>query len=100
LLHFVPKPTRPRFAVKVLNVSGGSIPGTVTAIVQATRGGDRPVRHARVGFAGGTARTGKRGLAVVSAKLERPGRFSAFVRKGQKFGVSSLVAVGNASPSG
>ena len=94
LLHFVPKPTRHRFAVKVLNVSDGSIPGTVTAIVQATRAGNLPVRRARVGFAGGSARTGKRGLAVVSAQLERPGRFSAFVRKGQRFGVSDLVPVG------
>jgi hypothetical protein len=94
LLHFVPKPTRHRFAVKVLNVSDGSIPGTVTAIVQATRAGNLPVRRARVGFAGGRARTGKRGLAVVSAQLERPGRFSALVRKGQRFGVSDLVPVG------
>jgi hypothetical protein len=94
LLHFVPKPTRQRFAVKVLNVSSSSIPGTVTAIVQATRAGNLPVRRARVGFAGGTARTGKRGLAIVSAKLERPGRFSAFVRKRQRFGVSDLVPVG------
>jgi hypothetical protein len=94
LLHFVPKPTRQRFAVKVLNVSSSSIPGTVTAIVHATRAGNLPVRRARVGFAGGTARTGKRGLAIVSAKLERPGRFSAFVRKRQRFGVSDLVPVG------
>ena len=99
LLHFVPKPTRQRFAVSVLNVSNSAVPGTVTAIVQATRDG-RPVRHARVGFAGGRARTGKHGFAVVSATLERPGRFSAFVRKGQRFGVSDLVPVGVASPSG
>ncbi len=99
LLHFVPKPARQRFAVSVLNVSNSAVPGTVTAIVQATREG-RPVRHARVGFAGGRARTGKRGLAVVSATLERPGRFSAFVTKGQRFGVSDLVPVGVALPTG
>ncbi|HEY8778826.1 MAG TPA: hypothetical protein VIL93_03465, partial [Solirubrobacterales bacterium] len=92
-------PTRQRFAVSVLNVSNSAVPGTVTAIVQATRDG-RPVRNARVGFAGGRARTGKHGFAVVSATLERPGRFSAFVRKGQRFGVSDLVPVGVASPSG
>jgi hypothetical protein len=93
LLHFVPKPAHQRFAVSVLNVSASAIPGTVQAIIRASRNG-HPLRRARVSFAGGTARTGKQGFAAVSATLERPGRFRALARKGEGYGVSALVPVG------
>ena len=71
----------------------GTLPGEVRATVHATRDG-RPLREARVTFAGATARTNKEGIATISAMLERPGRFRALARKGQNYGVSDLVPVG------
>ena len=51
----------------------------------------RPLRRARVTFAGATARTDKHGIATVSTFLELPGRFRALARRGQSYGVSDLV---------
>jgi hypothetical protein len=93
LLHFVPAPKHQRFAVDVTDADVGALPGTVRATVQATRAG-RPLRQARVRFAGATARTDKEGMATVLAGLELPGRFAALARKGQVYGLSELVPVG------
>jgi hypothetical protein len=93
LLHFIGNPGRVRFDVQVLGTATSGLPGTVVATVYVTRDG-RPLRRARVSFAGGKARTDKQGLASVSATLERPGRFKALAQKGQRYGLSELVPVG------
>jgi hypothetical protein len=93
LLHFVPTPAHERFEVVVTDSEVGTLPGEVRATVRATRDG-RPLREARVTFAGATTRTNKEGVATISAMLERPGRFRAVARKGQNYGVSELVPVG------
>jgi hypothetical protein len=96
LLHFVPTPAHERFAVVVTGTDAGPLPGEVRATVSATRDG-KPLRQARVSFAGGTARTDKDGLATVSTTLQLPGRFGALVSRGQNYGISELVPVGLAS---
>jgi hypothetical protein len=68
----------------------------VWAAVRVTRDG-RPLRGARVSFAGGRAQTNGQGLAIVSTTLELPGRFKALARKGRSYGLSDLVPVGVAS---
>ena len=92
LLHFVPRPAHDRFAVEVTEVEG-TPPGEVEATILAHRDG-RPLRQARVSFAGATARTDKDGVATVVAPLELPGRFAALVTQGQNYGVSELAPVG------
>jgi hypothetical protein len=96
LLHFARSPGRARFDVDVLGTDVSGVPGRVRAVVRVTRG-DRPVRHARVSFAGGKSHTGRRGLTIVSTTLEVPGRFKALARKGRRYGLSDLVPVGVAS---
>jgi hypothetical protein len=94
LTHFIPTPGQRRFGVTVLNVSAPTVPGTVQATVRATRANGHPLRKARVSFAGGRARTDRRGIATVTATLERPGRFAALARKGRRYGISNLAPVG------
>jgi hypothetical protein len=96
LLHFVPAPAHRRFAVEVTDITVGALPGEVRVTVHATRDG-RPLHQARVSFAGGTARTDKKGIASISTTLEVPGRFKALAQKGQNYGVSELVPIGFAS---
>jgi hypothetical protein len=91
LMHFVPRVGSERLGVTVLSVAGVP-PGVVTAIVRVTRRG-RALRRARVSFAGGKARTGKSGVAVVSTGLELPGRFAALARRGHAYGISPLASV-------
>jgi hypothetical protein len=93
LLHFIPTPRHQRFQVAVTGTDVGTLPGEVRATVHATRGG-RPLRRARVTFAGATARTNKQGIATVSTFLELPGRFRALAQKGQNYGVSELAPIG------
>ena len=93
LLHFVRTPGRQRFQVEVTDSDVGALPGKVQVTVQAARNG-RPLRRARVSFAGGKARTDKEGIATVSTTLELAGRFSAVAQKGQNYGASELVPVG------
>jgi hypothetical protein len=93
LLHFVPTPAHERFEVDVTDTDLAALPGEVRATVHATRDG-RPLRRARVSFAGTTARTDKEGIATVSTTLELAGRFSAVAQKGQNYGASELVPVG------
>lgn len=93
LLHFVRRPQRERLEVSVLGVSVGTLPGAVAATVRVTRRG-RPLRNARVAFAGGRARTSKEGVATVSTLLELPGRFRALARRGSSYGVSDFARVG------
>ena len=82
----------------MLDVEAGTLPGEVSATIRATRGG-RALPQARVSFAGGSARTGRDGLAVVTTRLELPGRFRAVVRQGQNYGASELVPVGLSASS-
>jgi hypothetical protein len=96
LLHFVPTPAHERFEVEVTDSDVGALPGEVRATVHATRDG-RPLREARVSFAGATTRTDKEGVANVATTLERPGRFRALAQRGQNYGVSELVPVGVAA---
>jgi hypothetical protein len=93
LLHFVRAPAHRRFDVEVTDSSVGALPGEVRVTVHATRDG-RPLREARVSFAGAAARTDKDGVATVSTTLEVPGRFKALAQKGQNYGVSALVPLG------
>jgi hypothetical protein len=93
LLHFTLRPGRERLRVKVISVGAGTLPGRVKARIRVTRGG-APLAGARVSFAGGTARTGKRGTAQVSTRLALPGRFKALARQGRRYGLSDLVPVG------
>jgi hypothetical protein len=93
LLHFIPTPAHERFQVEVTDTDVAALPGEVRATIRATYHG-RPLRQARVTFAGATARTGKDGLATVTTTLERPGRFRALARRGQNYGASGLVSVG------
>ncbi len=93
LLHFVRAPAHRRFDVEVTDRTVGALPGEVRVTVHATRAG-RPLRQARVTFAGATARTDKGGVATVSTTLEVPGRFKALAQKGQNYGVSELVPIG------
>jgi hypothetical protein len=92
LLHFVRRPAHERFTVEVLGVEAETIPGEVTATVRATRDG-KPLRQARVSFAGALGRTDKDGVSTVSTVLQGPGRFRALAQKGQVYGASPLVAV-------
>jgi len=94
LLHFVRRPDRERFEVTVVAVAGTTGPGSFEATVRVTRRG-RPVRGARVSFAGNSSRTAKNGLATIAVTLELPGRFAALVRKGRSYGLSGLAEVGS-----
>jgi hypothetical protein len=93
LLHFTRRPAHERFTVEVEHVEAGSLPGEVTAAIRATHDG-KPLRQARVTFAGARGRTDKDGRATVSRVLQRPGRFRAIAQKGQNYGASPLVQVG------
>ena len=93
LLHFIPNPGHQRFQVAVTATDAGTLPGEVRVTVHATRG-DRPLRWARVTFAGATALTNRQGIATVSTFLELPGRFRALARRGRSYGVSELVPIG------
>jgi hypothetical protein len=95
LLHFVRRPARERYDVTITGIGesgqAGSTHREVKATVEVTRDGDHPVNGARVRFVGGKARTDRRGTATVSAGLDTPGRFGVYVRKGQRYGISSRV---------
>ena len=93
LLHFKWAPAHERFQVAVTHTEVGTLPGQVRATVRATFGG-QPLRGVRVTFAGGAALTGDNGYATVVTRLERPGRFRAFVQRDQNYGLSALVPVG------
>lgn len=93
LLHFARRPARERFDVTVPDVVGATVPGAIQVTVSVTRGG-RPVRGARVSFAGYRGRTASNGLATISGPLELPGRFAALARKGRRYGLSPLADVG------
>jgi hypothetical protein len=85
-----------------VDVEPYTIPGTVSVIVKVTRDGGHPVRDARVRFAGKAAnggRTGNQGLAQVFAPVDLPGYFSAYARKGKRFGLSSQVGIGFDAPA-
>jgi len=93
LLHFKWAPPYERFQVVVTHTQAETLPGQVRATVRATFGG-QPLRGVRVTFAGGAALTGDHGYATVVTRLERPGRFRAFVQRDQNYGLSGLVPVG------
>ena len=92
LLHFVRTPGRAELDVSIGDVRTEEFPGHVTAVVRVTRGG-LPVRHAGVNFAGGEARTGRNGYAIIRTRLWLPGRFSALARKGPRYGLSARSEV-------
>ena len=94
LVHFVERPGRPRLSVEVVTARLLSLPGRARVRVQVTRHG-RPVRGARVSFAGASARTGRRGLTTLWPPLELAGRYSALARSGRSYGLSPLVPLGS-----
>ncbi len=95
LLHFKRSPGRQRYDVKVLGV-GGTEPSEMVVGLKVTRSGGRPVKGARVKFAGfpSTAPTDRRGLAKVSADIETPGWFEAIAVKGKRYGLSRSIQIG------
>src|SRR5262245_10418898 len=93
MLHFTTTPRHERYEVVVTDVAPAADPGMVRATVHATDDGN-PVRHARVSFAGATARTDRNGTAVIDLHLDRPGRFRAVAERRQNWGASELVPVG------
>jgi hypothetical protein len=93
VLHFIPRPKHERYEVEVTEVVSPTIPGLVRVTVHASDDG-RPLRRARVSFAGATARTDKRGVATIGLHLDRPGRYLALARRGQSWGASDLIGVG------
>ena len=93
LLHFARRPGRKGLKVKVLKVRAPTLPGRVRAKVRVTRRG-HALAGARVSFAGGSARTGRRGTATVTARLDLPGRFKALARQDGRYGLSRLVPIG------
>lgn len=98
LLHFIPAPAHQRFEVEVTSTDVAALPGQLRVTVRATQDG-RPLRQARVSFAGATARSDDRGIATLSSTLELPGRFRAIASRGQNYGISGLVPVGVAAAS-
>ena len=100
LLHFQRSPGRQRYDVKVLDVEGTDPSETIVA-VKVTRDGGRPVKGAKVRFAGfrSTARTDARGLAKVSADIATPGWFEAVAIKSKRYGLSRTVTIGNPGPA-
>lgn len=93
LLHFLRAPAHRLFKLVVTNTQVGTIPGQVRATVRATFNGN-PVKDLLVRFAGGSAYTNQNGIATVATRLERPGRFKAFARRNDTYGLSALVPVG------
>ena len=93
LLHFVRTPGFARLVVRVTGVVAGELPGPVLVGVRVTRSG-RPVRAARVTFAGARAQTNRYGSAVVRTRLQLPGRFKALAQQGANYGLSALTEVG------
>jgi hypothetical protein len=95
LLHFVPRPGRRGLKVSVKRLRDGA--RRVRVRVRVTRHG-KPVKDARVTFAGSrTRRTNRRGYAVAAAPLVRPGRFKVLARAGKSYGLSRFVEVKTAS---
>jgi hypothetical protein len=93
LLHFLRVPAHRIFKLVVTSAQVGTIPGQARATVRATFNGN-PVPDLRVRFAGGAADTNQNGVATVFTRLERPGRFKAFARRNDSYGLSALVPVG------
>jgi hypothetical protein len=97
LLHFVRQPARKRYRVTAntvgIGIGAGSSEVQVSVHARVTRHGGRPVHGATVRFAGGKARTGRRGRVIVSTTLATPGRFAVFARKGERYGISSRIGI-------
>ena len=64
----------------------------VGVVVKRLRG-RRGVRGVRVSFAGYSARTNRRGRAVITGRFYGPGRYRVFARKGNRFGLSRFLQV-------
>jgi hypothetical protein len=105
LLHFVPRPGRPRLTVRLLEVrqSEGRVKLSVCVArmaaayvpAKARRRGCAPraLPGARVGFAGDRARTDRGGRATLSAPFARGGEFRVLATSGRKYGLSGWVEV-------
>src|SRR5215210_1257068 len=64
----------------------------VGVVVKGMRG-RRGVRGVRVSFAGYSARTNRRGRAVITGRFYGPGRYKVLARKGSRFGLSRFLRV-------
>jgi hypothetical protein len=100
LMHFKRSPGHQRYQVKVLGV-GGTEPSETVVLLKVTRSGGRPVKGAKVRFAGfpSTAPTDRRGLAKVSADIETPGWFEAIAVKDKRYGLSRAIQIGTPGAS-
>jgi hypothetical protein len=91
LLHFAPAGGKARLRVSAKRLRNGA--GRVRVRVRVTRRG-KPVRGARVGFAGSRAvRTTRHGYAVAVAPLRLGGRYKALARSGHSYGVSKFLRI-------
>src|SRR5918999_5270180 len=64
----------------------------VGVVVKGLRG-RRGIRGVRVSFAGYSARTNRRGRAIITGRFHGPGRYKVFARKGTRFGLSRFLFV-------
>jgi hypothetical protein len=64
----------------------------VGVVVKGLRG-PRGVPGVRVSFAGYSARTNRRGRAIISGRFYGPGRYRVVARKGGRFGISRFLRV-------
>jgi hypothetical protein len=64
----------------------------VGVVVKGLRG-RRGVPGVRVSFAGYSARTNRRGRAVITGRFFGPGRYKVFARRGTRFGLSRFLRV-------
>ncbi len=96
LMHLRRSPGHDRFRVRIVDVDDVGKPGgLVSPVVQVTRHGGRPVRHAHIRFAGFGSKTTRDGGGQIFARIKTPGWFSVFARKGHRYGTSRLTQVGN-----
>ncbi|MFL5893401.1 MAG: hypothetical protein ACJ75I_11765 [Solirubrobacterales bacterium] len=98
LMHLRRSPGHDRFHVHVGDVIVGSNSESselkVEVRARITRAGGKPVRGAHARFGGGGDVTNKHGRATIATTLERPGWFSVFARKDDRYGTSSRIEIG------
>jgi hypothetical protein len=64
----------------------------VGVVIKGLRG-RRGIPGVRVSFAGYSARTNRRGRAIITGRFYGPGRYKVFARKGTRFGLSRFLFV-------
>ena len=93
LLHLVRRPGKPRLSVKVCGVGPHGVRGARASTWRVDRAG-RPVRGARVSFAGAHARTNRRGVAPSGTRSRCPGASRRSPATAAAYGLSGLLPLG------